>query len=117
MTTAFEVYEEYRLMPIKPDSRFAQLPMLEVKAPDGSRRQVIALRLVRSLPEGKVAQHLTKQSESIDLLARRFYGSERLWWRILDANPVLYPLDIRPGDVLNVPASGPATRVTRARKF
>ena len=105
-------------MPVKPDSRFSQLPLLRVQAPDGSPRQVVSLRLVRTLPEGSVAQHMVKQSESVDSLARRFYGSERLWWRLLDANPVLYPLDLKAGDVLDVPApSTAATRVTRARKF
>jgi len=104
-------------VPVKPDSQFAQLPLLRVRAPDGSERQVVSLRLTRPQPKAVVARHMVMQSESLDSLARRFYGSERLWWRILDANPVLYPLDIQPGDVLDVPAPGTPTRVTRARKF
>jgi len=103
-------------MPVKPDSRFAQLPVIQVTAPDGSTRQVIALRLA-SPPVGATTVYRLTQGEAIDLLARRFYGDEGLWWRILDANPVLYPLDLQGGDVLNVPAPGPATRVTRTRSF
>jgi nucleoid-associated protein YgaU len=103
-------------VPVPPDSPFAQLPVLQVAAPDGSPRQVIALRLVRPvLP--LVDELRVQQAESIDLLARRLYGDERLWWRILDANALIYPLDIRPGHMLRIPAPGPATRVTRARSF
>jgi nucleoid-associated protein YgaU len=84
-----------------------------------SVRQVVALRLERPPISAEVARHQVKQGEEIDLLAQRFYGDEGLWWRILDANPLIYPLDIQPGDVLRVPTPGPgpATRVTRARRF
>ena len=106
-------------MPVKPDSRFSQLPVLRVLAPDATVRQVIALRLARPQVGGEVSRYQVKQGEEIDLLARRFYGHEGLWWRILDANPLVYPLDIQSGDVLTVsaPGPGPATRVTRARRF
>lgn len=104
-------------MPVKPDSRFAALPVLRVRAPDGGPRDVITMRLVRREAGVRTARHVVTQGEQVDLLAKLYFGSERLWWRILDANPVLYPLDLRPGDVLEVPEAGPATRVTRARRF
>ncbi|HEX8073051.1 MAG TPA: hypothetical protein VF546_24100 [Pyrinomonadaceae bacterium] len=104
-------------MPVKPDSRFAKLPVLRVRAPDGTVRAVVALRLVPDTPPGARARHRVGAGEELDQLARRFYGNERLWWRILDANPVVYPLDIKPGDELTLPPAGAATRTTRARKF
>jgi len=104
-------------MPVTPDSRFAGLPVLEVLAPDGSTRLVIALRIAPRVPALPAATIRVRQGEELDLLARRHYGDERLWWRILDANRVLYPLDIVAGDVLDLPAPGPATRITRARTF
>jgi nucleoid-associated protein YgaU len=104
-------------MPVQPDSRFAHLPVLRVVAPDATTRQVIALRLERPQASSEMTRHSVKEGEEIDLLAQRFYGSERLWWRILDANTLVYPLDIKPGEVLNVPGPGPATRTTRARRF
>ena len=103
-------------MPVPPGSRFAESPVLQVTAPDGTSRQVIALRLTRPTLD-IVDRHRVSQDEPLDLLARRLYGDEGLWWRILDANPLIYPLDIVPGQVLDVPAPGPATRVTRARTF
>jgi hypothetical protein len=104
-------------MPVRPDSRFASLPVLRVLAPDGTTRQVIGLRLQRPSVTGEVIRHSLTQGQELDLLARRYFGSERLWWRILDANPLTYPLDLAPGDTLIVPAPGPATQTTRARGF
>ncbi len=103
-------------MPVSPASRFANLPVIRVQAPDGSPRLVIALRLTPSSSEN-VNPYQFIQGDSIDLLAQRFYGDEGLWWRILDANPLIYPLDIQPNNALNIPAPGPATRITRTRRF
>lgn len=104
-------------MPVHPDSRYATLPVLTVRAPDGSDRQVVALRLTRARVGELARRHRVTQDEPLDLLARRLYGAEGLWWRILDANPVRYPLDLEPGDLLALPEQAPATRVTRARSF
>lgn len=104
-------------MPIQPDSRFANLPVFKVLAPDGTVRQAIGLRLELPALNEDMIQYRVTQGETIDLLARRFYGDERLWWRILDANPTIFPLDIKPGDVLNIPTPGYAPTVTRSRRF
>ncbi|MGW4229491.1 LysM peptidoglycan-binding domain-containing protein [Streptomyces sp. NPDC004980] len=103
-------------MPPGTGSRFTGLPTLTVTAPDGSVRRVVALRLTRP-STGKAGEHRVLQGEGLDLLARRFYGTEALWWRIMDANPLVHPLDVLPGDVLNLPDPEPATRATRARDF
>ncbi|MFC0597818.1 tail protein X [Streptomyces palmae] len=97
-------------------SRFTGLPTLTVTAPDGSLRRVVALRLRRPAADTASPYRLA-DGEGLDLLARRFYGTEALWWRILDANPPVFPLDLHTGDVLNMPQPGPATRTTRAREF
>jgi hypothetical protein len=104
-------------MPVKPDSRFANLPILEVVAPDGSIRRVIALRLKRAELGPEIAHHQVLAGEEVDLLARYYFGDEGLWWQLLDANAEVFPLDIEPGAVLSIPSPGPATRVIRARKF
>jgi hypothetical protein len=64
-----------------------------------------------------VARHVVTEGEAVDLIARIHFGAEGLWWRLLDANPVRYPLDIEAGDVLDVPGALEATRVSRARRF
>ena len=103
-------------MPVAPDSRFATLPIFPTIAPDGSTRLVIGFAFARPLPPAP-DPHVVRQAESIDQIARLHLGAEGLWWRVLDANPLVYPLDLAPGDVLDLPAPGPATRVTRARSF
>jgi hypothetical protein len=105
-------------MPVKPDSRFANLPVLQVVAPDGSVRQAISLRLARLQRSDRVIrQHRVTQGEQVDLIAQKVLRAEHLWWRILDVNPLIYPLDVQPGDLLDLPDPGPATRTTRARRF
>jgi nucleoid-associated protein YgaU len=37
-----------------------------------------------------VLEHLVKAGDRLDLLARHYYNNDRLWWRILDANPELF---------------------------
>jgi phage tail protein X len=104
-------------MPVQPDSRYANLPLLAVTAPDGSQRNVIELRLQSQVTNVATTAYRIRDRDVIDFLARRFYGDEHLWWQILDANPTVYPLDIKAGDVLEIPAPGGATAITRARRF
>jgi hypothetical protein len=104
-------------VPVSPDSRFAGLPVLDVAAPDGGRRHVVALRLKRPPAGPATARHRLLEGEGIDLIAQRAYGAEDLWWRVLDGNDLVHPFDLRPGQVLALPAPGPASRTTRARSF
>ncbi|MDY0188052.1 MAG: hypothetical protein RBR16_09035 [Syntrophus sp. (in: bacteria)] len=34
-----------------------------------------------------VVEHVVKAGDRLDLLARHYYNDDRLWWRIVDANP------------------------------
>ena len=38
-------------------------------------------------PAVGVVEHVVKRGERLDLLARHYYNDDRLWWRIVDANP------------------------------
>ena len=56
-------------------------------------------------PRDSDVQHLVARGDRIDLLAKRFYGDDRLLWIILWANDINLPeLDIYPGVVLLIPA-------------
>lgn len=103
-------------MPVPQDSRFAGLPLLEVTAPDGTPRHVIGMRLTATGAAGEQT-HRVRQGEAIDLIARRRLGDEQLWWRLLDVNPLRYPLDLTPGEQLRLPEPGLVTRANRARSF
>jgi nucleoid-associated protein YgaU len=42
-------------------------------------------RAVDTLPG--VVEHTVRAGDRLDLLARHYYNDDRLWWRIVDANP------------------------------
>ena len=59
-------------------------------------------------PAVGVLEHVIREGERLDLLARHYYGDPRLWWRILDANPDLLSgveLSLKPraGEVILIP--------------
>lgn len=58
-------------------------------------------------PEG-VLEYIVKDGDRLDLLAKHFYNDDRMWWRIVDANPQFvfggFMLDKQMvGDVLIIP--------------
>ena len=57
--------------------------------------------------------HVIVGGETLDLLARRYYGREDLWYRIADANPGRFPLDWQAGDTVVIPPIRVATRTPR----
>ena len=55
-----------------------------------------------------VLEHTVKSGERLDQLARYYYNNDRLWWRILDANPhIAYGgdlmLDEYQGEIILIP--------------
>lgn len=55
-----------------------------------------------------VIEHRIQAGDRLDLLARHYYNDDRLWWRIVDANPeVVYPgeimLDEHQGESILIP--------------
>jgi hypothetical protein len=55
-----------------------------------------------------VVEHIVKSGDRTDLLGRNYYNNDRLWWRLLDANPdVLFGGDLHQedteGEVVLVP--------------
>lgn len=54
-------------------------------------------RAIGSVPG--VIEHVIQEGDRLDLLARHYYNDNRLWHRIVDANPeVLFPQDLS-GDI------------------
>ncbi len=57
-----------------------------------------------------VLEHRVKAWERLDLLSLHYYNNDRMWWRMLDANPdILYP-----GDALTIDSAGEILIVPRA---
>lgn len=71
-----------------------------VSQPSG---EVVAYRNFPQVPTDQVA-YTWVQSDRLDRLAARFMGSSDLWWKIMDANPLIQnPADIRPGMQIRIP--------------
>ncbi len=96
-------------MPISRTSRYFGLPTFEV---DG---ELTVGQRLRGHPDEfpDSIRHTLVGEETLDALARRYYGREDLWWRIADANPGRFPLDWRPGEVVVIPPIRVATRTPR----
>jgi nucleoid-associated protein YgaU len=54
--------------------------------------------------------HVVTIGDTLDGLAYRYYGREDLWWRIADANALVFPTDLAPGATLTIPPLSVATR-------
>jgi hypothetical protein len=64
-----------------------------------------------------MVNHRLSGVETIEYLAWHYYGRSAVWWRIADANPLVFPLDYRPGATVRVAPAGAINRVLRTRKF
>ena len=96
-------------MPISRMSRYYGLETLEV---DGEL--TVSQRLTGRPPEFPDSlRHTVVGDETLDALAKLYYGREDLWWWIADANPDRFPLDLRPGNILVIPPIRVATRTPR----
>ncbi len=60
-------------------------------------------------PASPPRTHVVASGDTLGKIARRYYGNEREWRRIAEANPAVKPEALRPGDVLAVPEK-PARR-------
>lgn len=57
-------------------------------APTDDGREVFGGVRPRSIGSGTgVIEHRIQEGDRLDLLARHYYNNDRLWWRIVDANP------------------------------
>lgn len=56
-------------------------------------------------PATGVIEHVVRDGDRLDSLARHYYNDDRLWWRIVDANPEALSDDdlLVPGNVILIP--------------
>ncbi|MEQ9504516.1 MAG: hypothetical protein RIT81_47095 [Deltaproteobacteria bacterium] len=66
-------------------------------------------RGIQTLPG--ILEHTVERGQRLDLLALHYYNDDRLWWRILDANPSIsyageLSLDEHEGTKILIPGDG-----------
>ncbi|MDQ6965565.1 MAG: hypothetical protein Q9M23_01425 [Mariprofundaceae bacterium] len=59
-----------------------------------------------------VIEHVVKAGDRLDFLARHYYNNDRLWWRILDANPDI----VHGGDLMIADREGEVILIPRSRE-
>ncbi len=81
-------------------------------ATEGSDDGFTGIR-ARTIPatEG-VIEHVVTDGDRLDLLARHYYNNDRLWWRIVDANPEF----VFSGFMLDGDMKGKIILIPKARK-
>jgi hypothetical protein len=68
-----------------PGSRYAGLPVIEMRAPDGSVRRLGAPRVVAEPPLS--GSYEVRAGDRLDLIALEATGDSTRWWALADANP------------------------------
>jgi hypothetical protein len=100
-------------VPVSPFSRYRDLPVLVVRHETRGTTRSLPIRRRPSAPAGQARVHRFAAFEAVDLLARRYYGREDVYWQLLDANGGRLPGSFAPGELLLVPPLETATRVER----
>jgi len=105
-------------MPITTQSRYSGVAIFDLEHSDGSLRATVAIRPSTAISSGtSLYRHVITGVENVEYLAWRFYGSSDAWWRIAEANPLAFPLDIKPGSAVAIPTPDDMGRVVRTRRF
>ena len=100
-------------MAVGPFSRYRDLPVLVVRHGTRGVTRSLPIRRGPAAPLGQVKLHRYAAYDAVDLIARREYGREDLFWQLLDANGGRLPDSFAPGETLVVPPLETATRVVR----
>ncbi len=103
-------------MPVDVTSRYRLQPTVETVI-DGVASAAIAIRPQPDPPLGDLYNHRLTGVEDLEYLAWRYLGRSTSWWAIADANPLTFPLDLRPGATVRIPQLGDVGRVARSRSF
>lgn len=103
-------------MPVNVRSRYWALAPIEAAGSDGTPVAGLPIRPVPPVVKATV-DHRLMGNETLESLAARFYGRSAGWWHIADANPLVFPLDWRPGAAVSLPQGQGVGRVLRTRSF
>ena len=105
-------------MPIAIRSRYAPAAIQQEPDKQGVAQTSLPARRHEPVdPAAARSRHVLTGTETLETLAWRYAGSSDGWWRIADANPLVFPLDWRPGQVVEILGSGDAGRIVRDRRF
>jgi hypothetical protein len=98
------------------NSRYRQLNAYPAAAADGTLRPTLPIRRTPART-GAAYRHRVSGVEDVEYLAWRYLSDSAAWWTVADANPIAFPLDVRAGDVVEVPVGERSGGTDRTRVF
>jgi hypothetical protein len=105
-------------MAITITSRYYLSPVYNATNAEGVSHATVAIRPPTPPdPNTTLYSHLVSGVETIEYLAWRYYGDSSLWWRIAEANDLVFATDFKPGMTLSIPAPNDLGTVVRNRSF
>jgi len=82
------------------------------QTPFNPDKSYLGVRARQIGPATGVIEHTITSGDRLDLLARHYYNDDRLWWRILDANPDI----LHGGDLCMEDRVGETILISRGRE-
>jgi nucleoid-associated protein YgaU len=105
-------------MPVSLTSRYGKVPVHRATDADGTSRPTIGIRpTAPPPPTTAVYRHVLTGAETLEYLAWRYYGRSDAWWRIAEANRLVFPLDFPTGRAVEVASPNDVGRIERTRSF
>jgi hypothetical protein len=91
-------------MAVSITSRYRVLGTFVARDANGQEHPTVPIRRHQAPTADAVRyRHRVTAPEDIEYLAWRLFGNGDVWWLIADANPVAFPLDLTPGESLEIP--------------
>ena len=103
-------------MPVSSNSRYQQRSAYAAAAVDGTLRPTLPIRRTPATAPGAY-RHRVSGVENLEYLAWQYLNNSEAWWEVADRNPVAFPLDLVPGEVVDVPVGERPAPGGRARTF
>lgn len=100
-------------MPVNTLSRYRDLSVIEVATNNNGSLRSLPLRRSVTQPPSSAKKHRYLDYEPVDLIAKREYGNEYLYWAILELNGVNFPDELQSGKTIFIAPLNQITRVSR----
>jgi nucleoid-associated protein YgaU len=99
-------------VPVDPSSRYYGLGAHDAAGRDGVARPTVPARPTPA-PRVFPKVHVVVAGDTVESLAHRYLGSSAAWWVVADANALVFPFDLQPGDTVAIPDGRPPLERTR----
>ncbi|RME04578.1 MAG: LysM domain-containing protein [Planctomycetota bacterium] len=98
-------------------SRYKGLNTFRLPNKDKQEEEVYELRLNSPPPSQWTGDvHTVMEGDTVASISYKYYGTEKLWWKIMDVNCLQMPLDLRVGQTLRIPPFEEATKTMRKKR-